>query len=326
MITTIYVDGVSAVVAKSERLTSGRVGMQAALILDSETWSGLDCLVSVRGSGVTRNVPYVGVEGEGVYAGRIIGSITIPHDCMAQPYSHLLIGIRGVRVEGETTVEVIPSIYVDLGVIEQGATHDGEGDSDYEKTLIEQLLAAAQSAQEIAQSVRNDADAGAFDGDQGPQGPKGEKGDKGDDYDLTQADLEEIAGMVQKGADGEDGYSPTVNITAVENGYQVTITDANGPHTYTVYNGAKGETGAQGPQGEQGPKGERGETGAQGPQGEMGPQGETGAQGPQGIQGETGAQGPKGDKGDAYTITQADYDAIANIVLDSLENADEGAY
>lgn len=326
MISTLYVDGVSAVVAKSERLTSGRVGMPVALILDAETWSDLDCMVSVRGSGVVRNAVFAGTPGTGAYADRIIGTIVVPHDCMKQAYSHLQIGIRGVKEVDGVTVEVIPSIYCDLGVIEQGATHDGEGDSDYEKTLIEQLLTAAQNAQAIAQSVRDDADDGKFDGDPGPAGPVGPQGPAGADYTLTEDDKAEIAAQVQKGADGKDGYSPTVTITAVENGYEVTITDTAGPHTYTVHNGETGATGAQGPQGETGPAGPQGEQGPQGVQGETGPQGPQGIQGEQGVTGATGATGPQGPAGADYIITQADYDAIADIVLGSLENADEGAY
>ena len=332
MISTIYVDGVSAVPAKTERLTSGRVGMPVALILDSETWDGLDCMVSVKGSGVVRNAVFAGTPGTGAYADRIIGTIVVPHDCMKQAYSHLQIGIRGVKEVDGTTVEVIPSIYCDLGVIEQGASPDGEGDSDYEKSLIEQLLAAAQEARSIAQSVRDDADAGKFDGDPGPMGPT---------YPITEDDYEEIASHVQAGVDGKDGkdgvdgVSPTVQVTAITGGHRVAITDATGTQTVDVLDGAKGDTGDPGPTGPQGIQGIQGETGPQGPQGiqgETGATGETGPQGPAGPQGETGAtgatgpQGPKGDPGDTYTITQADYQAIADVVLDSLENADEGSY
>ena len=67
--------------------------------------------------------------------------------------------------------------------------------------------------------------------------------------------------------------------------YTITLTN-NTTYTFTVTNGAKGETGPQGPAGPQG------ETGAIGPQG---PQGETGEQGPAGPQGETGPQGPAGE-------------------------------
>ena len=69
-----------------------------------------------------------------------------------------------------------------------------------------------------------------------------------------------------------------------------------------------------------------------GPQGEPGPAGADGEQGPQGIQGEQGIQGPagakgdKGDKGDSYVITQADYDAIAQVVFGKMTNAEGVRY
>ena len=39
------------------------------------------------------------------------------------------------------------------------------------------------------------------------------------------------------------------------------------------------------------------------------------------LKGETGPVGPAGKKGDSYTITQADYEAIAQIVFDKMTNA-----
>lgn len=39
--------------------------------------------------------------------------------------------------------------------------------------VVQQILSAASNAEEIAQSVRDDADAGKFNGPQGPQGPQG---------------------------------------------------------------------------------------------------------------------------------------------------------
>lgn len=43
-----------------------------------------------------------------------------------------------------------------------------------------------------------------------------------------------------KGEDGEDGYSPTVTITPITGGNRVTITDADGDHTFDVMNGSGG--------------------------------------------------------------------------------------
>lgn len=54
--------------------------------------------------------------------------------------------------------------------------------------------------------------------------------------------------------------------------------------------------------------------------GKQGEKGETGAQGPQGI------QGPAGANGTNYTITSADYDAIANVVFGKMTNAEQVRY
>ena len=70
------------------------------------------------------------------------------------------------------------------------ATAGTEGIAPAEPTpdVVQQILSAASNAEEIAQSVRDDADAGKFNGAQGPkgeqgpigpQGPQGPKGDTG---------------------------------------------------------------------------------------------------------------------------------------------------
>ena len=91
--------------------------------------------------------------------------------------------------------------------------------------------------------------------------------------------------------DGADGTSVYASINPVTGGVTVTLTDATGDHSFTLYNGQDGATGATGPQGEQGPKGDPGETGPTGPQGPKGDTGETGPQGPAGAAGEPGADG-----------------------------------
>lgn len=54
------------------------------------------------------------------------------------------------------------------------------------------------------------------------------------------------------GGSGEPGFSPTVEIAEVEGGTQVTITDVNGPQTFTVLNGTNGTNGANGQDGQDG--------------------------------------------------------------------------
>lgn len=187
-------------------------------------------------------------------------------------------------------------------------------------------------------------------GPQGPQGPKGEdgtmsfddltpeqkeslKGDKGDKGDPGPQGPQGEPGP--QGDKGNDGFSPLVDLVPKEDGTGATliITDASGdPKSYFIKNGEKGEQGIQGPQGiqgEQGLQGEKGEKGDQGIQGQQGIQGETGPQGPagpEGPQGVQGEQGPQGPAGDSYTITDADYSAIADMVYSKMTNAEEVAY
>ena len=45
------------------------------------------------------------------------------------------------------------------------------------------------------------------------------------------------------GGSGTDGYSPTVEVSEIEGGHRVTITDANGAHSFDVMDGEDGEGG-----------------------------------------------------------------------------------
>ena len=105
----------------------------------------------------------------------------------------------------------------------------------------------------------------------------------------------------EKGEPGEDGFSPTVEVTEIGGGHAVTITDVNGPKTFDVLDGKDGAggggEGVPGPPGPQGPPGDPGPQGEQGPKGDPGPQGEPGPAGPAGEQGPTGEPGPVGEAG-----------------------------
>lgn len=100
-------------------------------------------------------------------------------------------------------------------------------------SAAEQIDARAYEAMEIAKKLREDADAGRFDGEKGEKGDPGLKGDPGP--------------RGEKGDTGEVGPRGPQGL--------------QGPKGET---GEKGDTGATGPRGEQGAKGETGATGPQG--------------------------------------------------------------
>ena len=155
-------NGTIATVEETERLTSGRVGLPISLDL-SEEWDGLLVTVVCSAGGIVRDVP--------VLPG---GNLTVPHECLAKAGVRLTIGIYGATQDGHIA---IPTIYADAGKIYRGANPSGEEEHEPTPSEVEQILAAASEAVAVAQSVRNDADAGVFDGlpgEEGPQGPAGE--------------------------------------------------------------------------------------------------------------------------------------------------------
>lgn len=104
--------------------------------------------------------------------------------------------------------------------------------------------------------------------------------------------------------EGEDGFSPIVEINPDENGYTLTITDKEGSQDIYIANGADGRDGADG---------KDGKDGVPGPQGPQGPVGKTGAQGPQGPQGPAGPQGKTGEKGDPGASGKDGYTPIKGV-------------
>ncbi len=152
------------------------------------------------------------------------------------------LSIFGERDESLATttrerVEVIESGYA-LGDEPQTPTPD----------QFSQILNIMDTTKLVAQSVRDDADAGLFNGekgdkgekgDVGPLGPKGEKGeqgiqgvkgdkgDKGDAYALTEADKQEIANIVDVPDADLSGAAPSITNTIIGGDKTLTVNDVS---------------------------------------------------------------------------------------------------
>lgn len=142
-----------------------------------------------------------------------------------------------------------------------------------DQTTIDEIKA-------IAQSVRDDADAGKFNGKDGYTPIKG---------------VDYFDG--EKGERGEQG--------------PIGLTGPQGPQ------GETGPVGPQGPVGETGPVGPQGPQGLQGSQGPAGERGETGPQGEMGAAGPAGSDGYTPQRGVDYW-TDSDKQLIVKDVLESL--------
>lgn len=246
-----------------EPVTSGSVNVYPVRFKFSEDWDGLSRTAIFRAGTESRSI----LLGDGDEA-------VIPWEVLEKPHVHLSCGVYGAK-DGST---VLPTIWADMGLIWQGAKPEGESAGPPTPDIWEQKL---------------DAKGGsiAYDG-----------------LNLSLMSGEKVLSTVQiagGGGDrryipipGKDGVSPTVAAAPVDGGTHVTITDADGPHSFTVYDGKDGEPGAEGPEGKQGPQGERGESGIPGIPGPEGPAGKDGEPGPPGAPGQPGERGKQGPPGE----------------------------
>ena len=139
---------------------------------------------------------------------------------------------------------------------------------------------------------------------------------KANEAAASAAQAEDIAAAAIAINKGDDGFSPIIEITELQNEYSIKFTDKNQIQTIELFSGAQGKSAYEvavedgfigsvqewllslrGPQGEIGPQGLQGLKGEIGPIGPQGIQGEIGPQGPQGLKGDKGEIGPQGEQG-----------------------------
>lgn len=101
------------------------------------------------------------------------------------------VGVMGVKDNVTRTTNVLRY------EIEHGAITVGVEPPEPTPSIYEQILKTVKSTEQIAQSVRDDADAGMFDGAPGPKGDPGEQGPKGNpgsDASVTAENIEAALG------------------------------------------------------------------------------------------------------------------------------------
>lgn len=193
-----------------DAITTGSVGMEVRFRCSDE-WNGLARVAVFKGSGVQIDVALTG------------DSCTVPPEVLAKSVGDLHIGLYGTDGSGHL---VIPTVYANAGRIQRGAEPSGIEPTPETQTLIDQLLSAAQQAQETAQSVRDDADAGAFDGAQGEPGRDGQDGPAGNStWTFASADMTNPHRIRCDNLVGRETVEPAVGDIAVADGryvYQIT--------------------------------------------------------------------------------------------------------
>lgn len=202
--------------------------------------------------------------------------------------------------------------------VEKTGYKSGETPKDPTPDVYDQLAKMVQEAVDTANSVREDADAGDFDGEQGPAGPQGDPGPQGNPG--------------PQGEPGQDGAAATIQVgqvTTLPAGQQATVTNVGTANAARFDFGIpKGQDGKDGTPGQDGKDGKDGQPGADGENGgyyipsmdDIGNLGfEPSRPGMPPVAGANirGPQGPKGDPGlGVPSPTQADAGKVPTVKAD----------
>lgn len=203
---------------EADPLATGSAGVDA-LVLDGpdESWEGFSLSAAFSTEG-------------GVYYSVVTdGSAPIPAAALA--YKRFGIALYGTRgADGSEQRYTTNFVHV---VIPEGAGSGGTTPPEPSESLYSQVVAIAEHAEDMAQSVVDRADAGEFTGPQGIQGPPGE---------VTEAELTEaLAGKVSvvngKGLstnDYTDAEKLTVSLVSEDPHNSAMIIDLEGTEAGTV--------------------------------------------------------------------------------------------
>lgn len=225
-----------------EPITTGSVGLSVSFAFDA-AWSGLQKTAIFRGSGMAVDLVLSG------------DAATVPPEVLTIPGGDLRVGVWGADPDGNV---IIPTVWANVGEIVPGAAPSGFDPDPPTPSWAAQVQEIAQDALDTANSVREDADAGEFDGADGSPGAPGVSptvtvtnitgGHRvtitdaagSSSFDVMDGAPGSPGAPGAPGAPGSPGFSPTVTVTDITGGHRVTITDATGDHSFDVMDGAGG--------------------------------------------------------------------------------------
>ena len=162
------------------------------------------------------------------------GYVDVPASVTAQP------GNGCITFDGSDGTKTVTSADLHYRVSANSGTEDGtepEPGTPAWQQLVDAVhtdAAAAEQAKTDAQMEAQQAADSAGSADQSAQ----------EAADSLQELKDGIANGNFKGEPGNDGESPVLTVTAIENGHRVSITDKDGTKTIDVLNGQTGKTGA----------------------------------------------------------------------------------
>lgn len=136
----------------------------------SDDWDGYSRTVIFSNYSNNKVLVVTLIDGDSLYLGN--NKCYVPHEVIESP--GFSISVFGVKDESVITTDE-KNIVVRKSGYKRGETPEKPTPTD-----VERIIGIATSAKNVADSVRQDADEGKFDGKDGAPGEKGDKGDKGD--------------------------------------------------------------------------------------------------------------------------------------------------
>lgn len=176
IVAKIEVSGVRGTIVYRDVVPAGIIGADIEISYTDDIWRDLRKTVVFRGA-VTKDV----------VTDRSI--VTIPPEVVEAPNTALSVGVYGVDAMGNIAV---PTLWAELGYIRPAADPSGDTTTAPSIPVWAQIKQIADEAKQQAQSVRDDADTGRFDGAQGAPGADGKTPEYGVDYG-TPEQISEIA-------------------------------------------------------------------------------------------------------------------------------------
>ena len=152
----LNVSAANITVEEKETLTEGRVGLLCQFHFTDE-WTGL-----------AKTAVFDGADSRDVILKS--DTVAIPAECLATEGYSLSVGVYGKNGAGDI---VIPTVYATVGKIQRSAYPSGREPAAPTPDVVAQIQQTAANAEELARSVREDADLGKFNGGKGPAGEAG---------------------------------------------------------------------------------------------------------------------------------------------------------
>ena len=217
-----------------EPITTGSVGLSVSFAFDA-AWGGLQKTAIFRGSGMAVDLVLSG------------DAATVPPEVLTIPGGDLRIGVWGADPDENV---IIPTVWATVGEIVPGSAPSGIDPQPPTPSWVAQVQEIAQDALDTANSVREDADAGAFDGaTYTPALSAG--GDLSWTNDKSKPNPPTVNIKGPEGQPGQTGATPDISIGTVE------TLPPGSPATATMTGTAENPVLSFGiPQGQQGAPGE----------------------------------------------------------------------